>query len=102
VSACSRWFARSRGARVATYGQVALLAGAPRAARQVGGILHRSSDHDDVPWHRVVNASGGISTHKVGAGTLQEALLRSEGVDVGATGVDLGEYLWQPPVGFAP
>lgn len=88
--------------RVATYGQVALLAGAPRAARQVGGILHRSGDRDDVPWHRVVNASGGISTHKVGAGTLQEALLRAEAIEVGATGVDLLRYRWQAPVSHAP
>jgi len=88
--------------RVATYGQVALLAGAPRAARQVGGILHRSGDRDDVPWHRVVNASGGISTHKVGAGTLQEALLRSEGVEVGPQGVDVRRYGWLPPAGVAP
>ena len=88
--------------RVATYGQVALLAGAPRAARQVGGILHRSAGLDDVPWQRVVNASGGISTHKVGAGTLQEALLRSEGVEVGATGVDLRRFRWQPSISRVP
>ena len=80
---------------VATYGQVALLAGAPRAARQVGGILYRSGERDAVPWHRVVNASGGISTHKVGAGTLQEALLRAEGVPVGPDGVDLARYRWR-------
>jgi len=88
--------------RVATYGQVALLAGAPRAARQVGGILFRSAERDDVPWQRVVNASGGISTHKVGAGTLQEALLRSEGVEVDASGVDLRRYRWQAPVSSVP
>lgn len=86
---------------VATYGQVALLAGAPRAARQVGGILYRSGERDDVPWHRVVNASGGISTHKVGAGTLQEALLRAEGVPVGPDGVDLAGHGWRPAVGVS-
>lgn len=68
---------------VATYGQVALLAGNPRAARQVGAVLHGLSDaDDDVPWHRIINAGGGISTYKVGAGELQVALLRSEGVEV--------------------
>ncbi len=82
--------------RVATYGQVALLAGAPRAARQVGGVLYRSGTSEGVPWHRVVNASGGISTHKVGAGELQEALLREEGVDVGPEGIDLARYAWRP------
>lgn len=81
--------------RVATYGQVALLAGAPRAARQVGGVLHRSGSDERLPWHRVVNASGGISTHKVGAGTLQEALLRAEGVAVGPDGIDLKRYRWR-------
>ena len=90
------------GGLVATYGQVALLAGAPRAARQVGGILYRCGDRDDVPWHRVVNASGGISTHKVGAGTLQEALLRAEGVLVGPDGIDLERYRWRPDVGVSP
>lgn len=88
--------------RVATYGQVALLAGAPRAARQVGGILHRYAERDDLPWQRVVNASGGISTHKVGAGHLQEALLRAEGVAVTAQGVDLERYGWRPAPEVAP
>ena len=82
--------------RVTSYGQVALLAGAPRAARQVGGVLYRSGDAQDLPWHRVVNAAGGISTHKVGAGDLQEALLRAEGVAVGPSGVDLVRYGWRP------
>lgn len=82
--------------RVATYGQVALLAGSPRAARQVGGVLYRSGADETLPWHRVVNASGGISTHKVGAGALQEALLRAEGITVGDAGVDLRRYLWAP------
>lgn len=89
--------------RVATYGQVALLAGAPRAARQVGGILYRSTAADGLPWQRVVNAAGGISTHKVGAGALQEALLRAEGVRVGPSGVDLGRYQWRPDLqGLSP
>jgi methylated-DNA-protein-cysteine methyltransferase related protein len=82
--------------RVVTYGQVALLAGAPRAARQVGGVLYGSREHDAIPWQRVVNASGGISTYKVGAGELQEALLRAEGVEVGPSGVDLRRYGWDP------
>lgn len=82
--------------RVATYGQVALLAGSPRAARQVGGVLYRSGSETALPWHRVVNASGGISTHKVGVGALQEALLRAEGIAVGEGGVDLERHRWTP------
>jgi methylated-DNA-protein-cysteine methyltransferase related protein len=81
--------------RVITYGHVALLAGAPRAARQVGGVLYGNRD-DDVPWQRVVNAQGGISTHKIGAGELQEALLRAEGVEIGSDGIDLRRYGWLP------
>ncbi len=84
--------------RVVSYGQVALWAGTPRAARQVGAVLFGLRDEDgDVPWQRVVNARGGISTFKVGAGELQIALLRSEGVEVGSTGVDLGCWGWAPP-----
>ncbi len=79
-----------------TYGQVALFAGNPGAARVVGGIL-RSADHvQDVPWQRVINAQGGISTFKVGAGELQIALLRHEGVKVEDGRVDLGVYRWEP------
>jgi len=88
--------------RVATYGQVALMAGAPRAARQVGGILSRLSELEGLPWQRVVNASGGISTHKIGAGQLQEALLRAEGVEVGPQGVDVERYGWRPAADVSP
>lgn len=88
--------------RVVTYGQVALLAGSPRAARQVGGVLYGSREGDEVPWQRVVNARGGISTHKIGAGELQEALLRSEGVEIGPDGVDLRRYGWAPEGVAAP
>lgn len=83
--------------KVTTYGTVALMAGAPRAARQVGGVLHGLGPADgDVPWQRVINASGGISTYKVGAGELQVALLRSEGVEVVDDRVDLRRYRWDP------
>lgn len=90
--------------KVATYGQVALLAGNMHAARQVGAVLYGIGDtEDDVPWQRVINASGGISTYKVGAGELQVALLRSEGVDVENTGsgprVVLRKWRWQPDFG---
>ena len=67
---------------VATYGLVALWAGRPRAARQVGSVLRSLSEEEAerVPWHRVVNAQGGLSTYKVGIGELQRALLESEGI----------------------
>ena len=80
---------------VATYGQIALLAGQPRAARQVGGVLHGLSgaEAERIPWHRVINARGALSTYKVGAGELQRALLASEGVQFDAQGrCDLARY----------
>lgn len=80
--------------RVATYGQVAALAGRPRAARVIGGILR--SAPDDVPWHRVVNAQGGISTYRIGAGDLQAALLAHEGVIVSEGALDLDAHRWRP------
>ena len=83
--------------RVVSYGQVALWVGSPRAARQVGGVLYGLREADgDVPWQRVINARGGISTYKVGAGELQVALLRAEGVEVAADGVDLARWGWHP------
>ncbi len=84
--------------QVATYGQVAALAGMPRAARQVGWALSALGEEDDVPWHRVINAQGEISPR---GGReivdLQRALLESEGVDFNARGkVDLTRYRWVP------
>ena len=82
--------------KVATYGQIAALAGAPQAARQVGGVLNGLREAEDVPWQRVINASGGLSTYKIGYGELQKALLTAEGVSVSADNtVDLSRYQWQ-------
>ncbi|HLV12176.1 MAG TPA: methylated-DNA--[protein]-cysteine S-methyltransferase [Trueperaceae bacterium] len=88
--------------KVVSYGQVAEMVGAPHAARQVGAVLYGLRDEDgDVPWHRVVNAAGGISTYKVGHGELQVALLKAEGVAFvgdGAEGerVDMRAHRWRP------
>ncbi len=88
--------------KVVTYGQVAAMVGSPHAARQVGAVLFGISESEhDVPWQRVINAEGGISTYKVGHGELQVALLRAEGVEVtaadrGAERVDLRRYQWRP------
>lgn len=83
--------------KVATYGQIADLAGSPRAARQVGAVLRGLRESEDVPWQRVINAQGGISTFKVGSGELQRALLRAEGVEANAENrVDLLHYRWHP------
>ena len=84
--------------QVATYGQVAALAGMPGAARQVGWALHALREEDDVPWQRVINARGEISSRGIREiEDLQRSLLQSEGVDFNSKGrVDLGRYSWKP------
>lgn len=47
--------------KVATYGQIAMLAGNSRMARQVGWALHKNPDPENIPCHRVVNRSGGLT-----------------------------------------
>ncbi len=81
--------------RVLTYGQVALLAGTPRAAREVGRVLYNYGRL--VPWQRVINRYGGLSTYKVGSGEEQKRLLEAEGVKFGPDNtLDLSKYQWQP------
>ena len=81
---------------VATYGQVASLAGLPGHARLVGYALHNLPDDSDVPWHRVVNAGGGISLDReYGAGALQRSLLESERIRFDSHGkIDLSTFGW--------
>jgi methylated-DNA-protein-cysteine methyltransferase-like protein len=82
--------------RVATYGQVADLAGLPGHARQVGYALHALSDGSALPWHRVVNAVGAISLRAVPGFELEQRLrLEAEGVTFNARGrVPLARYRW--------
>ena len=65
---------------VVTYGQVARMAGSPRAARQVVRILHTMSEKHGLPWHRVVNARGEIAVPDDESRELQRFLLKSENV----------------------
>ncbi|MFC5849821.1 MGMT family protein [Deinococcus petrolearius] len=90
--------ARIPPGRVMTYGQLALLAGQPGAARQAGYVMNALMDGDSgLPWQRVINAQGRVSTHKLGFGDLQEGLLRAEGVEFGASGrCDLARWQWWP------
>jgi methylated-DNA-protein-cysteine methyltransferase-like protein len=90
--------ARIPKGRVATYGQVALLARLPRQARLVGYALHALPADGAVPWHRVVNAKGEISLRANGRGhdELQAQLLRREGVRFVATAIPLSRYRWAP------
>lgn len=83
--------------RVLSYGRVAALAGNPRGARQVSRILHAMSRKHDLPWHRVVNASGRISLPRGRGYELQKALLESEGICFSLSHtIDFSEYLWVP------
>lgn len=84
--------------RVTTYGEVAELAGLPGHARQVGYALHALRDADDVPWQRVVNARGEVSTRsEPGMEGLQRRILEAEGVVFDARGrIDLDRHRWRP------
>lgn len=82
--------------KVTAYGTVAALAGLPRGGRLVGGILHHNTEAFDLPWQRVINREGYISTkcleHPKAA---QKALLEAEGVEVSPDFiVDLDKYGW--------
>lgn len=83
--------------RVATYGQVATLAGLDGHARQVGYALHDLPPQSNVPWHRVINARGEISPRSAGdSHELQRMLLEAEGVDFSLDGrVELKKYRWK-------
>lgn len=84
--------------RIATYGQVAALAGLAGHARQVGYALHATPDDCDLPWHRVINAKGEVSPRaEPGWEGFQRQLLEQEGVRFDARGrVDLKRYGWIP------
>ena len=83
--------------KVTSYGRVAALAGNSRGARQVSRFLHSLSEKYDLPWHRVVNASGRISLPRGRGYEQQRALLEDEGVvfSISRT-IDLTVFLWEP------
>ncbi|HEY3185913.1 MAG TPA: MGMT family protein [Solirubrobacteraceae bacterium] len=84
--------------RVATYGQIATLLGRPRAARAVGTAMHDCPG--DVPWHRVVNASGGISRRaRMDSMLTQRMLLLREGVMLRNGRVPLARHRWRAAPG---
>ncbi len=82
---------------VATYGQVATMAGLPRRARLVGRVLQRLDPATKIPWHRVVNAQGEIShsLSRNGGDILQRRLLEKEGLTFDDKGrLDLERCRW--------
>lgn len=101
VSAYRRIYAvirRIPRGRVATYGQIAALAGMPRHARQVGYALANAPDDVNIPWHRVLNSSGRVSLRsRPGSDDFQQILLEGEGVEFELGGkLSLSKYQWMP------
>ena len=81
--------------RVATYGQISQMIDRRLTPIAIGWAI-RAVPEGAIPWHRVVNASGGVSTDKEHPG-LQRALLEAEGVRFDARGcVDLERVGWRP------
>lgn len=95
VRAVWRLVRRVPRGQVVTYGQVATLLGRPRAARVVGQAMRRCPA--DIPWHRVVNAQGGISHRARVSGMLTQRLrLEAEGVALRGGRVRLRHHQWHP------
>lgn len=81
---------------VASYGQVAALAGNKRWARVVGYALHAVPESSDIPWHRVVKKDGEVyGGAKSSAGICQTELLKKEGVGFIKGRVDMEKYQWK-------
>lgn len=89
--------------KVMTYGQVATLLGHPRAAQQVGWVLHWS-DYGQVPYQRVVNRLGSLADgYTRGGREAHRADLEMEGITVRSDfTIDLAQYLWHPPQNLIP
>ena len=87
--------------KVATYGQIARMIGAPRSSRAVGYALHVNPRPGVIPCHRVVNREGRLApAFAFGGPEIQAQLLESEGVEVGEGFiVDLDVYLWKTDAG---
>ena len=83
--------------KVATYGQVAALAGLPQAARFAGTALKGLPKNTRIPWHRVINAQGKISLPKSSASYKeQQQRLTQEGVLIQNGKIALKDYQWKP------
>lgn len=82
--------------KVTTYGDLAAMAGSPRAARIVGGIAHTGPE--ELPWHRLVNAQGGLAIGFPGGQEVQRQLLEQDGIvcDKHWRVKDFQEIRWRP------
>ena len=82
---------------VASYGQIARIAGGGVSARMVGYALAALPQGNDVPWQRVINSQGKISLPGFGR-LMQEKLLREEGVEISPEGrIDMQRFGWNGP-----
>ena len=83
--------------KVASYGQVAELAGLGRGARRVGPALGRAPNRMQLPWYRVLNAQGRIAIPKSSSSHDEQIrLLTDEGIVVNDGRVDMSRYRWEP------
>ena len=82
--------------KVTTYGDLASMAGSPRAARIEGGIAHTGPE--ELPWHRLVNAQGGLAVGYPGGQAVQRQLLEQDGIECDENWhiKDFGERRWRP------
>lgn len=82
--------------KVATYGQVAKLAGLPKHARLVGYALKHMDVQADLPWHRVINSQGKISLGRLNerGENIQQQKLLQEGIALTGAKVDLKKHQW--------
>lgn len=82
--------------KVTTYGDLAAMAGQPRAARIIGGIAHQGQS--DLPWHRLVNREGGLAVGFPGGQDVQRQLLAQDGIECDDAWhvKDFGERRWRP------
>ena len=81
---------------VATYGQLARLAGSPRAARAVGGLMRTNPNIPATPCHRVVAADGALTGYSAGHGvSTKKKMLLTEGVVFKGAKVDLTRSAWK-------
>ncbi|GAA5526161.1 DNA base-flipping protein [Microbulbifer aestuariivivens] len=95
LTAICQVLARIPTGQVITYGDLAAMAGYPRAARRVGQLLRQLPANTTLPWHRVINAQGRISVPEPAA-SQQRQRLQQEGVITLAGRIDLARYQWRP------
>ena len=84
--------------KVATYGQIAKLAGLPKHARLVGYVLKHLDKSSEIPWYRVINSQGKISVTRINqqGENVQQSLLEQEGIYLLNGKISLKKIVWQP------